>query len=224
MIESVSNSAMTAPQNPQSDSSSSLSRLAGDYNSFLQLLTAQVSNQDPLKPMDSSTFVTQLAQLSQVEQTVKVNSNLEGISSQIASAGSLSEVQLIGRTVTVTGNRFQIDEGTARLGYTLAGEADQVAATIRDSNGAVVATMADLPKSPGARHIIEWDGLNAQGEAVVSDSFTVEIVATNEDAEQVSYTGYVPATVDSVLIREDVSELMLNNGEQLPMTRILEVN
>ena len=223
MIESVSNSAMSATQNSQSDSSSSLSRLAGDYNSFLQLLTAQVSNQDPLKPMDSSTFVTQLAQLSQVEQTVKVNSNLEGISSQIASAGSLGEVQLIGRTVTVTGNRFQIDEGPVRLGYTLAGEADQVAATIRDSNGAVVATMADLPNRPGARHVIEWDGLSEQGEPIVSESFTVEIVATNEDAEQISFTGYVPATVDSVLIGEEVSELTLSNGERLPMTRILEV-
>ncbi len=224
MIESVSNSATPATQTPRDDSSSSLSRLAGDYNSFLQLLTAQVSNQDPLKPMDSSTFVTQLAQLSQVEQTVKVNSNLEGISSQIASAGSLSEVQLIGRNVTVTGSQFKIDEGPARLGYTLAGEADQVAATIRDSNGSVVATMADLPTSRGVRHTIEWDGLDAQGEPIAPDNFTVEIVATNEDAEQVSYTGYVPAKVDSVLIGEHVSELMLNTGEQLPMTRILEIN
>ncbi len=223
MIESVSNSAMPVTQSPQNDSSSSLSRLAGDYNSFLQLLTAQVSNQDPLEPMDSSTFVTQLAQLSQVEQTVKVNSNLEGISSQIANAGTLSEVQLIGRTVTVTGNRFQIDEGPARLGYTLAAEADQVVATIRDSNGAVVATMLDLPTSPGARHVIEWDGLNADAEPFVSDNFTVEIVATNADAEQISYTGYVPAKVDSVLVGDDVSELMLNNGDRLPMTRILEV-
>ena len=52
----------------------------------------------------------------------------------------------------------------------------------------------------------------------------MEIVATNADAEQVSYTGYVPAKVDSVLVGDDVSELMLNNGERLPMTRILEVN
>lgn len=224
MIESVSNSATPVRQTPQDDSSSSLSRLAGDYNSFLQLLTAQVSNQDPLKPMDSSTFVTQLAQLSQVEQTVKVNSNLEGISSQIAGAGTLREVQLIGRTVTVTGNQFQIDDGPARLGYTLADEADRVTATIRDSNGATVVTMADLPTAPGARHVIEWDGLNAEGEPFVSDIFTLEIVATNEDADQISYTSYVPATVDSVLIEDDLSELMLNNGERLPMTRILEVN
>lgn len=224
MIESVSNSATPVRQTPQDDSSSSLSRLAGDYNSFLQLLTAQVSNQDPLKPMDSSTFVTQLAQLSQVEQTVKVNTNLEGISSQIAGAGTFREVELIGRTVTVTGNQFQIDDGPARLGYTLADEADRVTATIRDSNGATVVTMADLPTAPGARHVIEWDGLNAEGEPIVSDIFTLEIFAINEDADQISYTSYVPATVDSVLIEDDLSELMLNNGERLPMTRILEVN
>lgn len=126
--------------------------------------------------------------------------------------------------MTVTGNRFQVDQGPARLGYTLAAEADQVVANIRDSNGAVVATLPDLPTSPGARHVIEWDGLNADGEPFVSHDFTVEIVATNADAEQISYTGYVPAKVDSVLFGDDVSELMLNTGERLPMTRILEVN
>ena len=43
-------------------------RLEEDYTNFLKLLTAQISNQDPLEPMDASTFVSQLAQLSQVAE------------------------------------------------------------------------------------------------------------------------------------------------------------
>lgn len=223
MIDGIPSSAATATQDPHADSSSSLSRLAGDYNSFLQLLTAQVSNQDPLEPMDSSTFVTQLAQLSQVEQSVKVNSNLETISSQIASANAMTELQLIGHTVTVTGDAFQAGEEPVTLGYTLAEEAVNVTAHIRSSDGSVVQTFNDLPTTPGTRHDILWDGLNSQGEPIPSNGFTIEILATDESGEPVSYAGYVPAKVESVILGGDAPEIVLDNGEGVVMSRILEV-
>lgn len=68
-----------------------------DYQSFLKLLVAQMKNQDPTAPMDSTDYVAQLATFSQVEQTVQTNSKLD----QILQAQALSQASsLIGRTIT----------------------------------------------------------------------------------------------------------------------------
>ena len=68
-----------------------------DYNAFLRLLIAQIKNQDPTKPMESTDFVAQLATFSQVEQSVQSNTKLDQIlqSTALSQAGSL-----IGREIT----------------------------------------------------------------------------------------------------------------------------
>jgi flagellar basal-body rod modification protein FlgD len=73
------------------------SKTTVDYNSFLKLMIAQMKNQDPTQPMDSTQYVSQLATFSQVEQTVQTNNKLDQImqSSALAQADSL-----IGRSIT----------------------------------------------------------------------------------------------------------------------------
>jgi flagellar basal-body rod modification protein FlgD len=95
-IDPVS-SATSAAQ--QSASAQAADQAILDYDSFLKLLVAEMKNQDPTEPMDSTEYVAQLATFSQVEQTIQTNSRLEDLlkSSSIAQAGSL-----IGRTVTST--------------------------------------------------------------------------------------------------------------------------
>ena len=68
-----------------------------DYNAFLKLLIAQLKNQDPTKPMDSTQFVAQLATFSQVEQSLATNSKLDSLLT--ASALTLAD-GVIGRTIT----------------------------------------------------------------------------------------------------------------------------
>jgi len=62
-----------------------------DYQSFLRLLVAQMKNQDPTSPMESTDYVAQLATFSQVEQSVQINSKLDSIlqASTFAQAGDL---------------------------------------------------------------------------------------------------------------------------------------
>jgi flagellar basal-body rod modification protein FlgD len=68
-----------------------------DYQSFLKLLVAEMKNQDPSNPMDSTQYVAQLASFSQVEQTIQVNNKLADLlqGSAVAQAGSL-----LGHTLT----------------------------------------------------------------------------------------------------------------------------
>lgn len=73
------------------------SKTAVDYDSFLKLLIAQMKNQDPTQPMDSTQYVAQLATFSQVEQTVQSNAKLE----QILQSSALSQADsIIGRAIT----------------------------------------------------------------------------------------------------------------------------
>ena len=75
----------------------STSKTAVDYQSFLKLLIAEMKNQDPTKPMDSTQYVAQLATFSQVEQSVQTNTKLD----QIMSSSALSQADaLIGRSIT----------------------------------------------------------------------------------------------------------------------------
>ncbi len=68
-----------------------------DYQSFLKLLVAQMKNQDPTNPMDSTQYVAQLASFSQVEQSVQINTKLD----QLLQSSALSQADaIIGRTVT----------------------------------------------------------------------------------------------------------------------------
>jgi len=75
----------------------STSKTAVDYQSFLKLLIAEMKNQDPTKPMDSTQYVAQLATFSQVEQSVQTNTKLDQImqSSALSQAGAI-----IGRNIT----------------------------------------------------------------------------------------------------------------------------
>lgn len=89
-VNSVQPGATTAASDPAS-------KTAVDYQSFLRLLVAEMKNQDPTKPMDSTQYVAQLASFSQVEQSVQINNRLD----QLLQASTLAQADaIIGRTIT----------------------------------------------------------------------------------------------------------------------------
>jgi flagellar basal-body rod modification protein FlgD len=91
---------MNVQMNTQTSTASSTdqtSKTAVDYQSFLKLLVAEMKNQDPTNPMDSTQYVAQLAAFSQVEQSVQINTKLD----QLLQSSSLAQADaLIGRTIT----------------------------------------------------------------------------------------------------------------------------
>ena len=74
----------------QAQAGTDRARLSDNYDTFLVLLTAQLQNQDPLAPMDSTQFTQQLVQFSQVEQQIRTNEQLQSLVGQYqaASAGA----------------------------------------------------------------------------------------------------------------------------------------
>jgi len=112
-----------------SSSTSNTSSTGVDYNTFLQLLIAEMKNQDPTNPMDTSQYMSQFAQLSTVEQAMQTNTKLDSL----LSSQSLSQADgLIGKTVSFTDS----------TGATFTGK---VASISINSNGSV-ATLQDGTK------------------------------------------------------------------------------
>lgn len=197
----------------QSNSNSSLSQLGDDYNKFLTLLTAQISNQDPLAPVDSTQFVQQLAQLSQVEQAVQTNSQLETLSNQVAGLMNLGGTDLLGREVAVSSNVLELENGAVNSTYTLAAQATEVSAVISDPLGRVVRTLTGLSGTPGQETALNWDGKDDFGNAQLAGKYTVEMRATDATGAAVAADVSRSAVVKEVLFQEGEILFGLGTGE-----------
>ena len=108
------------PVQPSSSSSSTAratgtnasQQLAGNFDTFLQLLTTQLQNQDPLDPLDTNQFTQQLVEFASVEQQINMNTNLQTLISMQQTTEATSALQLVGSTVTVSGNSATLSNAT----------------------------------------------------------------------------------------------------------------
>src|SRR5271170_7584231 len=88
-------------------------QLAGNFDTFLQLLTTQLQNQNPLDPLDTNQFTEQLVEFASVEQQINENTNLQTLISMQQTNEATSALQLVGSTVTVGGNAATLSNATS---------------------------------------------------------------------------------------------------------------
>lgn len=205
-------------------SASSLQQLGEDYTKFLTLLTAQISNQDPLSPIDSTQFVSQLAQLSQVEQAVKTNSNLEALFNQNSSLMAIAGVDMLDRQVTIATDRIDMIDGETRGFYRLMAEAENVEIEIRDPLGLVVRTLSDQPGTANQDIPIAWDGLDDNGQTMLNGEYTISITATDSSGNPVTAFGYNQADVSQVLFDQGQVYYELSNGQVITAAAALAIS
>lgn len=174
---------------------------------FLQLLVTQLSNQDPLNPLEGQEFAAQLAQFSTVEQlvnieeTLGVNNTSIDLLSQSTNAGIAAG--LIGQTIEAEGNAVSwTGEGDVALAFDLGAAASSVSITILDDAGNVVRTL-----DPGAmgdgEQTVSWDGTNTDGATVEHGVYTFEVSATDTEGVAVTATTMTHGTVDRVTFGVD---------------------
>lgn len=114
---------------PTSQATEQKSKTSVDYDSFLRLLVAEMKNQDPSNPMDSTQYVAQLATFSQVEQSVQINKRLD----QMLQSQTLSQADaLIGRTITSADGKTSGQVAEVRL------FSDGIIAVLKDGTQVVV--------------------------------------------------------------------------------------
>ncbi|GGG67635.1 basal-body rod modification protein FlgD [Salipiger pallidus] len=216
-------SSATATGASGSAANSSLSQLGEDYQSFITLLTAQIQNQDPLEPMDSTAFVSQLATLTQVEQAVVQNANLEGIASQLSGLSAMSGLNFLGREVVAPMSNVTLSDGNATLGYRLGNEASDVSLAVIDGAGRVVRNISGLPGTTGTLHQVIWDGLDDEGLPLADGRYSMQLVGLDADGNTVNAQTYALSQVASLTYEQGLAMLHLETGEQVPAGMIEEV-
>lgn len=173
--------------------------LADDFDTFLTLLTEQLQNQDPLEPMDSSEFISQLVEFSSVEQQIKQNDNLEELISVQSSSMALTASTYIGADVMVKGATAELQTDTsdaAKWYYELNGLSETTTLTVRDANNAVV--FETEGQTAAGVHEFVWDGLGTDGTAATAGTYTIEVTATDADANAINVTTAGRRRVDGI--------------------------
>lgn len=140
---------------------------AVDFQSFLQLLTAQLRNQDPLSPLDSTQFVAQLANFSTVEQLVSANARLDRLADGLTGGGLDDYASWIGRTAEIEGGAVRYDGSPAAFRFEPAAGAVEATLVVRDQSGAEV-HRAPIVNSGGVQL---WTGVGGRP----GDVFALEV-------------------------------------------------
>ncbi|GAM09692.1 basal-body rod modification protein FlgD [Geobacter sp. OR-1] len=125
---------------------------------FLKLFITQMQNQDPLNPMDSTQFLGQLAQLTQVEQAYNTNSNLQSLINAQNSSNNLGAVSFLGTTILAQGDQISLTAGQQpTIAYNLPAGAKTVLVEVTDAAGKLVKTFAKGESAAGDGSLV-WDG------------------------------------------------------------------
>ncbi|MGI9451877.1 MAG: flagellar hook assembly protein FlgD [Geminicoccaceae bacterium] len=190
-----------------STTSASVTGLAEDFGSFLQLLTTQLQNQDPTSPMDADQFTQQLVQFSGVEQQIRSNETLGELASLMQADQLSQSVRYLGAEVEAEGDVFRLgDDGLANIHYSLENSASTSLLKITDEFGRVVALK---PGENGAgRHGLTWDGMGDDGVQRTDGSYKIEVLAQSADGAPVSVSTTISGIVDGVEM--DGTETMLS--------------
>lgn len=201
--------ALTTASTPASDGPNNRIGLAGDFDSFLKLLTTQLVNQDPLEPLDATKFTEQLVQFSAVEQAIKSNDTLEQLAALMRTDQLTRTIDYIGAEVEAEGETISLGpDGAARLTYDLGESAAEVAISIWDGLGRLVATRQGTANA--GSHSLAWDGVGNSGERLPDGLYRVEVAAQDGAGEPIPVGTTISGVVDGVEI--DGDRLLLSLG------------
>jgi len=191
----------------------------------MKMLIAQMTNQDPLNPLDNAQVTSQMAQLSTVTGIDKLNTTLETLLSSIRSSQSSDAVDMIGHGVFVPGSSITLatkDSTTQGVfGVELAEAADAVTIKIRDASGNVVKEI-DLGKQEAGVIPIAWDGSNKSGGKATDGTYSFEVTAT-KSGTAVTATSLAYGSVLSVTSSASGAKLNVQNIGNVALSDVREI-
>lgn len=209
--QSTDTSASANTSESKNNTSSASDDFSEEYNTFLTLLTAQIQNQDPLQPMDSTQFVEQLATFSSLEQQVMTNDSLESISGLIRDLNSMVANEWLGQDVSVKSSWLASDGQPRKFTYDDApAAADKSVLTIADRSGNVLATETLNAKGSS----VTWDGKTDNGTPLAGETLLNITVNHYKDGALVAQSQ--PGVVTQVTgVADNNGKLQLNTAAKL---------
>jgi len=189
--------------------------LSSDFEVFLQMLTAQMKYQDPLNPVDSTDYATQLATFSGVEQAVLTNDLLKSLTTQMTVGGLSDMASWVGREARTSAPTY-FDGKPIELFPQAIGAADTKEIIVRDESGAEVQR---IPYASGSESI-QWAGVQANGTPMQAGLYSFQIVgkANGDVTGQAGVDVY--SKVNEVRIEAGQTMLIMQGGAAVPSNQV----
>lgn len=190
---------------------------------FMKLLVAQLKNQDPNSPVDTKEMVTQLSQLTSVEQLEKMSAKLDTLTAATNSSAANSSSALIGKTITGVADTVHLTTtGGVAGAVNLLQNATKATVSVLNSSGRVVKTI-DLTQTSAGPHPINWDGSTDSGERAEAGQYTLQVAATDGTGAPVDTDMSVSGIVSQVFYENGYPELSVN-GARVPLTNLTSIS
>lgn len=176
---------------------------------FLKLMTVQLANQDPFKPMENGDFLGQMAQFSTVTGIEQLGQSFQMLSQSVNQGQAMQAAALVGKPVLVPGDKAQLDAGQGMTGAIgLSAPADQVSIGVYDANGQLMQNLDLGPKGSGMADFT-WDGLMADGKPAPTGTYEFRAITSSGGAAQATET-FLGGQVQSVTADYTNGGLILN--------------
>jgi len=167
--------------------------IAGDFNTFLTLLTTQLQNQDPTNPLDTNQMTNQLVQFASVEQQIAMNQNLNRLISLQQASQVVAAAPLIGQRAEVTADRLVLQDGSAELMLPAAGTARAAEVAVLDSAGRVL--RREVVALGAQAQPWRWDGRDASGRSLADGTYALSVTGRGTNGEAVPISAGVVARI-----------------------------
>ena len=190
---------------------------------FLELLVAQLANQDPLNPMNDKDFLAQLAQFSGLEQMMEANERLSMLQVGQSAVANAELSTMIGKEIVARSDVLEISSGGAApdLAFTLDGAATSGTLTVVDGQGRAVRTI-DLGALDEGTHRLAWDGKDNDGNPLPAGTYSIRVEA--EDANgPVGAEPLLEGTVTAVTFDNGYPEIVIEGGARVRPAGVMEV-
>ncbi len=191
---------------------------------FLELMLAQMKNQDPMNPLEGEQFLGQLAQFATVQGVQSMQTAVTELAQSLQSSQALQASSMVGRSVYVNGDRVQLEVGGSVAGRVqVPADAADVTVEIQNTAGATVQVLK--PEVDGEGYaVFGWSGSTGAGNTAAPGQYKIAVRAVS-GGEVVSLEPQVRAQVDSVSLGRAGQAMQLNLAglNSRPLSDVLEV-
>src|SRR5580658_497132 len=220
MLPSLINN--TSTSTAQAANSNASQQLAGNFDTFLQLLTTQLQNQNPLDPLDTNQFTEQLVEFASVEQQINENTNLQTLISLQQTSEATQAMQLIGSTVTVNSTTGTLSNATGQAAsWSLNSPSPGTGAvTITSSSGQVVYTGTTSLSSGNQTYT--WNGVGNNGVTWPDGAYTLSVSGTSATGSPLTVASQTSGTVTAVNVSQNPPQITVG-GQSYPVSSIQSI-
>jgi flagellar basal-body rod modification protein FlgD len=195
-------------------------QIAGNFQSFLTLLTTQLQNQNPLDPLDTNQFTQQLVEFAGVQQQLNTNDSLATLVSLQQTAQSTQALGFVGKTAVVNGNTAALSNSTATWQLSIPTNSN-VNITIASSTGQAVFT-GNYAVTAGNNQPFVWNGQGSDGTQLPDGNYTLTATAKDASNNSVAITTAIQGVVNSVDLTQSPPLLSID-GQTYTVSQIQSI-